>query len=149
MHFAPMLAVFVLCLLKVQPATSKAISLDARTPLGGFGYVHGYTDEDVTEEGSPTGTACVVMSNSSLTRRFAVPASIFLTTLTPLGGFGYVHGYTNEDVTEAGSPTDEEMEKRAPLGGFGYVYGYTNEDVTEGSPIAASVEGRAPFGLAA
>ncbi|KAJ7258687.1 hypothetical protein C8J57DRAFT_1515981 [Mycena rebaudengoi] len=93
-----MLAVFVLCLLKVQPATSKAISLDARTPLGGFGYVH---------------------------------------------------GYTNEDVTEAGSPTDEEMEKRAPLGGFGYVYGYTNEDVTEGSPIAPSVEGRAPFGLAA
>ncbi|KAJ7208140.1 hypothetical protein C8J57DRAFT_1257915 [Mycena rebaudengoi] len=128
MHFAPMLAVFVLCLKKVQPATSKAISLEARTPLGGFGYVHGYTNQDVTEEGSPTGTACVVMSNSS-----------------PDSTFRRAHFH----LSYRPSSTVEEMEKRAPLGGFGYVHGYTNEDVTEGSPTAASVEGRAPIGLAA
>jgi hypothetical protein len=113
--------------------------------LGGFGYVHGYTNQDVTEEGSPTGTACVVMSNSSPDSKFC--RAHFHLSYRP-------------------SSTVEEMEKRAPLGGFGYVHGYTNEDVTEGSPTgmicvimsssfltrrvsAASVEGRAPIGLAA
>ncbi|KAJ7110910.1 hypothetical protein C8R44DRAFT_742687 [Mycena epipterygia] len=130
MRFAPMLAAFILCLVKVQPATSRAISVEARTPLGGFGYVHGPPTDEEMEKRAPLGGFGYV---------HGPPTDEEMEKRAPLGGFGYVHG----------SPTDEEMEKRAPLGGFGYVHGYTNEDVTEGSPTAASVEGRALFGLAA
>jgi hypothetical protein len=46
--------------------------MEKRDPLGGFGYVHGYTNQDVTEEGSPTGMVCIMISNPFLTRRASV-----------------------------------------------------------------------------
>ncbi|KAJ7642999.1 hypothetical protein DFH06DRAFT_1477235 [Mycena polygramma] len=85
MRFAPVLTAFVLCLLEVQPVTSISLP-EKRTPMGGFGYVHGYTEERNVEEAE------------------------FLQKRTPMGGFSYRDGYSNEDGEEVDEPSG--MEKR-------------------------------------
>jgi hypothetical protein len=89
MRFAPMLAVFALCLVKVQPATSRGIT---HAPLSSvvhsrlnvsqrFRWRHGTPWVASATFMAPQPVRRLVMSNSSLTRGFTVPASIFLATL--------------------------------------------------------------------